>query len=69
MRKQTYTNLTDEEYRTLGTLIRHMGFFNRTDYFTAVAHVTLYGYHTNTHKETTCPDLDPDTRGTLPLRF
>jgi len=51
--------LTDEEYQTLGTLIRRMGFANRKAYITAVCRATLYGWQTK--YQTPDTELDPET--------
>ena len=48
-RKYLYAFLTDEEYTGLCTLIREMAFPSTSAYITAVARVTLYGWHTNYH--------------------
>ena len=59
MKRHAYTHLTLQEYQQLDQHIQHQGFPNRTAYFTAVARVTLYGWHTNYH--TPESRLDPET--------
>ena len=58
-RKCLYVTLTDDEYQTLDTLIHRMGFPHKIAYITAVARVTLYGWHTKYHASDA--DLDPLT--------
>lgn len=59
MKRHAYTHLTLQEYQQLDQHIQHQGFPNRTAYFTAVARVTLYGWHTDYH--TPESRLDPET--------
>lgn len=43
MRHSAYLNITKEEADALDRKLHRNGFANRTEYFTACAHVTLYG--------------------------
>ena len=43
MRHSAYLNITKEEAEALDRKLHRNGFANRTEYFTACAHVTLYG--------------------------
>lgn len=43
MRRATYLNLSEAERKTLDALLHQIGFRSRTEYFTACAHVALYG--------------------------
>ncbi|MDO5845080.1 MAG: hypothetical protein Q4Q53_08055, partial [Methanocorpusculum sp.] len=42
-RKHAYTNLSVDEYNLLDESIEQLEFTSRTDYFTACAHVLIYG--------------------------
>lgn len=43
MRLTTYLTISETESKTLDALIKDLGFTSRTEYFTAVAHVAIYG--------------------------
>ena len=43
MRYNTYLNITEAEAKNLDNLLHQIGFRSRTEYFTACAHVALYG--------------------------
>ena len=58
-RKYLYAFLTDEEYKDFCTVIRTMAYPTTSAYITAVARVTLYGWHTRYHAA--ADDLDPAT--------
>ena len=43
MRYNTYLNISEAEAKTLDALLHQIGFRSRTEYFTACAHVAVYG--------------------------
>ncbi len=43
MRQNAYLNITPEEYETLDSIAKNLGFVSRTDLFTACAHLLIYG--------------------------
>jgi hypothetical protein len=43
MRQNAYLNITPEEFEILDRIAEELGFFSRTDLFTACAHILIYG--------------------------
>ena len=43
MRQNAYIKITDEEGNALDSIAENLGFLSRTDFFTACAHLLIYG--------------------------